>query len=112
MVDKANGKAVATPTSACRSRVNAKLLNRRIAYNANAAAYHARFPFAEKILTVDWTSDEEDGPEDEDGRTFIVKRPSFRSERVSTVADKTGAQKLKSTLYLRYMSATFVAYTI
>ncbi|KAG0919318.1 hypothetical protein G6F31_021161 [Rhizopus arrhizus] len=55
----------------------------RIAYNANAAAYHARFPFAEKILTVDWTSDEEDGPEDEDGRTFIVKRPSFRSERVS-----------------------------
>ncbi|KAG1504121.1 hypothetical protein G6F46_005904 [Rhizopus delemar] len=82
MVDKANGKAVATPTSACRSRVNAKLLNRRVAYNANAAAYQARFPFAEKILTVDWTSDEEDGPEDEDGRTFIVKRPSFRSERV------------------------------
>ncbi|EIE91426.1 hypothetical protein RO3G_16137 [Rhizopus delemar RA 99-880] len=83
MVDKANGKAVTTPTSACRSRVNAKLLNRRVAYNANAAAYQARFPFAEKILTVDWTPDEENGPEDEDGRTFIVKRPSFRSERVS-----------------------------
>ncbi|KAG1116104.1 hypothetical protein G6F37_014278 [Rhizopus arrhizus] len=30
----------------------------------------------------------------------------------TTVADKTGAQKLKSTLYLRHMSATFVAYTI
>ncbi|KAG1434371.1 hypothetical protein G6F55_014552 [Rhizopus delemar] len=29
-----------------------------------------------------------------------------------TVADKTGAQKLKSALHLRYMSATFVAYTI
>ena len=29
-----------------------------------------------------------------------------------TVADKTGTQKLKSTFYLRHMSATFVAYTI
>ncbi|KAG0751479.1 hypothetical protein G6F16_013063 [Rhizopus arrhizus] len=29
-----------------------------------------------------------------------------------TVADKTGAQSLKLTLYLRHMSATFVAYTI
>ncbi|KAG1363022.1 hypothetical protein G6F60_014093 [Rhizopus arrhizus] len=34
------------------------------------------------------------------------------STKSPTVADKTGAQKLKSTLYLRHMSATFVAYTI
>ncbi|KAG1059327.1 hypothetical protein G6F57_017636 [Rhizopus arrhizus] len=30
----------------------------------------------------------------------------------TTVADKTGAQNLKLTLYLRHMSATFVVYTI
>ncbi|KAG0919830.1 hypothetical protein G6F42_028470 [Rhizopus arrhizus] len=65
----------------------------RITYNANAAAYHARFPFAEKILTVAWTSDEEDGPEDEDGRTFIVKRPSFRSERVSGGIPQRAAER-------------------
>ncbi|KAG1020546.1 hypothetical protein G6F43_014310 [Rhizopus delemar] len=65
----------------------------RVAYNANAAAYQARFPFAEKILTVDWTSDEENGPEDEDGRTFIVKRPSFRSERWnSTKSSRKGTE--------------------
>ena len=29
-----------------------------------------------------------------------------------TVADKTGAQNLKLTLYLRHMSATFVVYII
>ncbi|KAG1437178.1 hypothetical protein G6F55_014108 [Rhizopus delemar] len=46
---------------------------------ANPSAFDARFPFAGKILTVDWTSDEEDGPEDANGRTFVVKRPSFRS---------------------------------
>ncbi|KAG1018240.1 hypothetical protein G6F25_013767 [Rhizopus arrhizus] len=49
---------------------------------ANPSAFDARFPFAGKILTVDWTSDEEDGPEDENGRTFVVKRPSFRSNEV------------------------------
>ncbi|KAG1438730.1 hypothetical protein G6F55_013883 [Rhizopus delemar] len=46
---------------------------------ANPSTLDARFPFAGKILTVDWTSDEEDGPEDANGRTFVVKRPSFRS---------------------------------
>ncbi|KAG0905056.1 hypothetical protein G6F33_012466 [Rhizopus arrhizus] len=30
----------------------------------------------------------------------------------ATVADKTGAQKLKSALHLRYMLVTFVTYTI
>ncbi|KAG0862790.1 hypothetical protein G6F15_013444 [Rhizopus arrhizus] len=50
---------------------------------ANPSAFDARFPFAGKILTVDWTSDEEDGPEDENGRTFVVKRPSFRSNEVT-----------------------------
>ncbi|EIE88264.1 hypothetical protein RO3G_12975 [Rhizopus delemar RA 99-880] len=49
---------------------------------ANPSAFDARFPFAGKILTVDWTSDEEDGPEDANGRTFVVKRPSFRSSEV------------------------------
>ncbi|EIE80638.1 hypothetical protein G6F55_014208 [Rhizopus delemar] len=49
---------------------------------ANPSAFDARFPFAGKILTVDWTSDEEDGPEDANGRTFVVKRPSFRSNEV------------------------------
>ncbi|KAG1131777.1 hypothetical protein G6F37_014126 [Rhizopus arrhizus] len=38
--------------------------------------------------------------------------PPCLSSSQRTVADKTGAQKLKSTLYLRHMSATFVAYTI
>ncbi|KAG1123470.1 hypothetical protein G6F38_013965 [Rhizopus arrhizus] len=37
------------------------------------------------------------------GRLLIVRY---------TVADKTGAQNLKLTLYLRHMSATFVVYTI
>ncbi|EIE81202.1 hypothetical protein RO3G_05907 [Rhizopus delemar RA 99-880] len=52
---------------------------------ANPSAFDARFPFAGKILTVDWTSDEEDGPEDANGRTFVVKRPSFRSNEVKNV---------------------------
>ena len=38
--------------------------------------------------------------------------PGLKKSTLGTVADKTGAQKLKSTLYLRHMSATFVAYTI
>ena len=52
---------------------------------ANPSAFDARFPFAGKILTADWTSDEEDGPEDENGRTFVVKWPSFRSNEVSNL---------------------------
>jgi len=54
--------------------------------------------------------------------TVITKRVTTRSHleeikpsnnnQTHTVADKTGAQNLKLTLYLRHMSATFVAYTI
>ncbi|EIE77205.1 hypothetical protein G6F55_005954 [Rhizopus delemar] len=82
MVCKAKGKTAATAKSACRNRVKAKLSIRRSVYMANPSAFDARFPFAGKILTVDWTSDEEDGPEDDYGRTFLVKRPSFRSNEV------------------------------
>ncbi|KAG0925053.1 hypothetical protein G6F29_013869 [Rhizopus arrhizus] len=47
-------------------------------------------------------------------RTDINEKPVNEKPVTTrpTVADKTGAQKLKSTLYLRHMSATFVAYTI
>ncbi|KAG0772951.1 hypothetical protein G6F16_012509 [Rhizopus arrhizus] len=40
----------------------------------------------------------------------LCRSPQCETE--DTVADKTGAQNLKSTLYLRHMSATFVVYTI
>ncbi|KAG1488055.1 hypothetical protein G6F49_013822 [Rhizopus delemar] len=60
---------------------------------ANPSAFDARFPFAGKILTVDWTSDEEDGPEDANGRTFVVKRPSFRSNEVSGAIPRRVAKK-------------------
>ncbi|KAG1136229.1 hypothetical protein G6F37_009996 [Rhizopus arrhizus] len=82
LMSKAKGKTVVSPKTTCRSRVNTKLSHRRSVYMANPSAFDARFPFAGKILTVDWTSDEEDGPEDENGRTFVVKRPSFRSNKV------------------------------
>ncbi|KAG1514752.1 hypothetical protein G6F47_002836 [Rhizopus delemar] len=82
LMSKAKGKTVVSPKTTCRSRVNTKLSNRRSVYMANPSAFDARFPFAGKILTVDWTSDEENGPEDENGRTFVVKRPSFRSNEV------------------------------
>ncbi|EIE79954.1 hypothetical protein RO3G_04659 [Rhizopus delemar RA 99-880] len=82
LMSKAKGKTVASTKTTCRSRVNTKLSNRRSIYMANPSAFDARFPFAGKILTVDWTSDEEDGPEDANGRTFVVKRPSFRSNEV------------------------------
>ncbi|EIE90870.1 hypothetical protein RO3G_15581 [Rhizopus delemar RA 99-880] len=42
---------------------------------ANPSAFDARFPFAGKILTVDWTSDEEDGPEDANGQNVEVEFP-------------------------------------
>ncbi|KAG1336107.1 hypothetical protein G6F62_006373 [Rhizopus arrhizus] len=82
LMSKAKGKTVVSPKTTCRSRVNTKLSHRRSVYMADPSAFDARFPFAGKILTVDWTSDEEDGPEDENGRTFVVKRPSFRSNKV------------------------------
>ena len=41
-----------------------------------------------------------------------VSTLSLENQKTYTVADKTGAQKLKLTLYLRHMSATFVVYTI
>ncbi|KAG1064416.1 hypothetical protein G6F41_010047 [Rhizopus arrhizus] len=55
---------------------------RRNAYNAAPEEFEARFPFGKKILIADWTSEEEDGPEDEHGPMFVVKRPLFRSEEV------------------------------
>ncbi|KAG1224419.1 hypothetical protein G6F67_009513 [Rhizopus microsporus] len=74
MMSKAKGKTVVSPKTTCRSRINTKLSNRRSVYMANPSAFDARFPFAGKILTVDWTSDEEDGPEDENGRGAIPRR--------------------------------------
>ena len=58
---------------------------RRNAYKAAPEEFEARFPFGNKILTADWTSEEEDGPEDEHGHVFVVKRPLFRSKEVSNI---------------------------
>ncbi|KAG1529611.1 hypothetical protein G6F46_013442 [Rhizopus delemar] len=55
---------------------------RRNAYNAAPEEFEARFPFGKQILMTDWTSEEEDGPEDEHGPVFVVKRPLFRSKAV------------------------------
>ncbi|KAG1037394.1 hypothetical protein G6F43_012874 [Rhizopus delemar] len=40
------------------------------------------------------------------------KKPLGRDSRMSVIAVKIGAQKSKSVLHLRHMTATFVAYTI
>ena len=58
---------------------------RRNAYNAAPEEFEARFPFGNKLLIADWTSEEEDGPEDEHGPVFVVKRPLFRSKAVSSI---------------------------
>ena len=52
---------------------------RRNAYNAAPEEFEARFPFGNKLLIADWTSEEEDGP------VFVVKRPLFRSKAVSSI---------------------------
>ncbi|KAG0811230.1 hypothetical protein G6F28_009511 [Rhizopus arrhizus] len=82
MVRESKGLTATSEESTRRSRVHAKLAMRRNAYNAAPEEFEARFPFGKKILIADWTSEEEDGPEDEHGPMFVVKRPLFRSEEV------------------------------
>ncbi|KAG1457438.1 hypothetical protein G6F55_005935 [Rhizopus delemar] len=82
MVRESKGLTATSEESTRRTRVHAKLAMRRNAYNAAPEEFEARFPFGKKILITDWTSEEEDGPEDEHGPTFVVKRPLFRSEEV------------------------------
>ncbi|KAG1568335.1 hypothetical protein G6F48_013673 [Rhizopus delemar] len=85
MVRESKGLTATSEDSTRRSRVHAKLAMRRNAYNAAPEEFEARFPFGKQILMTDWTSEEEDGPEDEHGPVFVVKRPLFRSKAVSNI---------------------------
>ncbi|KAG1397375.1 hypothetical protein G6F60_009049 [Rhizopus arrhizus] len=67
MVRESKGLTATSEESTRRSRVHAKLAMRRNAYNAAPEEFEAQ---------------EEDGPEDEHGPMFVVKRPLFRSEEV------------------------------
>ncbi|EIE89000.1 hypothetical protein RO3G_13711 [Rhizopus delemar RA 99-880] len=82
MVRESKGLTATSEDSTRRSHVHAKLAMRRNAYNAAPEEFEARFPFGKQILMTDWTSEEEDGPEDEHGPVFVVKRPLFRSKAV------------------------------
>ncbi|KAG0802737.1 hypothetical protein G6F20_014172 [Rhizopus arrhizus] len=83
MVRESKGLTATSEESTRRSRVHAKLAMRRNAYNAAPEEFEARFPFGNKLLIADWTSEEEDGPEDEHGPVFVVKRPLFRIQPTS-----------------------------
>ncbi|KAG0959276.1 hypothetical protein G6F31_011815 [Rhizopus arrhizus] len=77
-----------------RSRVHANLAMRRNAYNAAPEEFEARFPFGKKILIADWTSEEEDGPEDEHGPVFVVKDHSFEVDEFHAVLQKAWRNSL------------------